>query len=266
MGPVYPYCLPREIPPRRDFCLKEDLKGDSDGLYLTGSAMKTSSSSGALSRRNAVPVAALMIQWVEIIEPRTQERVYANLITGDCLRDPPPGVPVFQTQVVPFQEKKKPIDEVPETEVGLVRRIFVRIFVEASGLKKCVEWKRQHCDRMVVNYSPVGLSEPSVMKEGSTERNLTVQCGGMAWMANATRGVIAEHFMSNSARPEGGRCGSVEEKPKEDPGPSACPDNSLSTEDAWYLESADLRQLLERGRVVDRNGMPPKSFPVVVMF
>jgi len=31
-------------------------------------------------------------EWVEIIEPRTGEPMYANLITGECVWDPPPGV------------------------------------------------------------------------------------------------------------------------------------------------------------------------------
>ncbi len=31
-------------------------------------------------------------EWVEIIEPRTKEHMYANLTTGECVWDPPPGV------------------------------------------------------------------------------------------------------------------------------------------------------------------------------
>ena len=31
-------------------------------------------------------------EWVEIIEPRTREHMYANLTTGECVWDPPPGV------------------------------------------------------------------------------------------------------------------------------------------------------------------------------
>ncbi|WAR01736.1 RHG39-like protein, partial [Mya arenaria] len=33
-----------------------------------------------------------MWEWVEIIEPRTREHMYANLTTGECVWDPPPGV------------------------------------------------------------------------------------------------------------------------------------------------------------------------------
>jgi hypothetical protein len=36
-------------------------------------------------------------EWVEIIEPRTKEHMYANLTTGECVWDPPAGVPVKKT-------------------------------------------------------------------------------------------------------------------------------------------------------------------------
>ena len=38
--------------------------------------------------------AAPLTEWVEIIEPRTQEHMFANLTTGECVWDPPDGVPV----------------------------------------------------------------------------------------------------------------------------------------------------------------------------
>uniref|UniRef100_A0A0C9RSZ3 ARHGAP39 protein n=1 Tax=Fopius arisanus TaxID=64838 RepID=A0A0C9RSZ3_9HYME len=37
------------------------------------------------------------MEWVEIIEPRTKEHMYANLTTGECVWDPPPGVHVKKT-------------------------------------------------------------------------------------------------------------------------------------------------------------------------
>ncbi|XP_051930303.1 rho GTPase-activating protein 39 isoform X1 [Hippocampus zosterae] len=37
------------------------------------------------------------LEWVEIIEPRTRERMYANLLTGECVWDPPPGVRIKRT-------------------------------------------------------------------------------------------------------------------------------------------------------------------------
>ncbi|KAE8742932.1 hypothetical protein FOCC_FOCC011484 [Frankliniella occidentalis] len=46
--------------------------------------------------RGLAPVFIIM-EWVEIIEPRTKEHMYANLTTGECVWDPPPGVPVKKT-------------------------------------------------------------------------------------------------------------------------------------------------------------------------
>nr|DBA23883.1 TPA: hypothetical protein GDO54_011598 [Pyxicephalus adspersus] len=37
------------------------------------------------------------MEWVEIIEPRTRECMYANLITGECVWDPPSGVRIKRT-------------------------------------------------------------------------------------------------------------------------------------------------------------------------
>ncbi|XP_061635814.1 rho GTPase-activating protein 39 isoform X2 [Phyllopteryx taeniolatus] len=37
------------------------------------------------------------LEWVEIIEPRTRERMYANLLTGECVWDPPAGVRIKRT-------------------------------------------------------------------------------------------------------------------------------------------------------------------------
>lgn len=38
----------------------------------------------------------LSSDWVEILEPRSRERMYVNLTTGECGWDPPTGVPVRQ--------------------------------------------------------------------------------------------------------------------------------------------------------------------------
>ncbi|XP_045879763.1 rho GTPase-activating protein 39 isoform X2 [Meles meles] len=40
---------------------------------------------------------ASRLEWVEIIEPRTRERMYANLVTGECVWDPPAGVRIKRT-------------------------------------------------------------------------------------------------------------------------------------------------------------------------
>ncbi|XP_070199220.1 rho GTPase-activating protein 39-like isoform X2 [Littorina saxatilis] len=36
-------------------------------------------------------------EWVEIIEPQSKEHMYANLTTGECVWDPPPGVNIKKT-------------------------------------------------------------------------------------------------------------------------------------------------------------------------
>ncbi|XP_076306785.1 uncharacterized protein LOC143223138 isoform X2 [Tachypleus tridentatus] len=42
-------------------------------------------------------MAAERVDWVEIIEPRTREHMYANLISGECVWELPPGVMVKKT-------------------------------------------------------------------------------------------------------------------------------------------------------------------------
>lgn len=54
-----------------------------------------------LSRRQCPSAdAALLLprlEWVEIVEPRTREHMYANLVTGECVWDPPAGVRIKRT-------------------------------------------------------------------------------------------------------------------------------------------------------------------------
>jgi hypothetical protein len=38
--------------------------------------------------------AAIEYEWVEILEPETKRKMYANVKTGDCLWEAPSGVPV----------------------------------------------------------------------------------------------------------------------------------------------------------------------------
>lgn len=33
-------------------------------------------------------------EWVEILEPETRKKMFANVITGDCRWDAPPGLPM----------------------------------------------------------------------------------------------------------------------------------------------------------------------------
>ena len=64
----------------------------------TVAAAAPSSPSSSLGTRAESPTAAdATTDWVEIIEPRTQEHMFANLTTGECVWDPPAGVPVKKT-------------------------------------------------------------------------------------------------------------------------------------------------------------------------
>ncbi|XP_076347242.1 rho GTPase-activating protein 39-like isoform X2 [Tachypleus tridentatus] len=42
-------------------------------------------------------MASERVDWIEIVEPRTKEHIYANLATGECLWNPPPGVRIKKT-------------------------------------------------------------------------------------------------------------------------------------------------------------------------
>jgi len=35
------------------------------------------------------------MEWVEIVEPRTKEHMYANLTSGECAWEPPVGAKVY---------------------------------------------------------------------------------------------------------------------------------------------------------------------------
>ena len=41
------------------------------------------------STNNDAIDAEAAVQWVEIIEPKTQQRMFANMLTGECLWDAP---------------------------------------------------------------------------------------------------------------------------------------------------------------------------------
>ncbi|XP_041743669.2 rho GTPase-activating protein 39-like isoform X1 [Coregonus clupeaformis] len=60
-------------------------------------ASKLFASSSLFSVLTAIfPVSVFSPDWVEILEPRSQERMYLNLATGECGWDPPMGIPVRQ--------------------------------------------------------------------------------------------------------------------------------------------------------------------------
>lgn len=37
---------------------------------------------------------AANVEWVEIVEPQSRQTMYANLVTGQCAWEPPPGAHV----------------------------------------------------------------------------------------------------------------------------------------------------------------------------
>ncbi|TRZ03969.1 hypothetical protein DNTS_028329, partial [Danionella cerebrum] len=53
---------------------------------------KAFSSNPASAKRSLTSSTKSGLEWVEIIEPRTRERMYANLQTGECVWDAPAGV------------------------------------------------------------------------------------------------------------------------------------------------------------------------------
>jgi len=64
-------------------------------------------------------------EWVEIIEPRTKEHMYANLTTGECVWDPPAGVPVKKTNENQWWEL---FDQVRKTLMLLAIQPAVALF------------------------------------------------------------------------------------------------------------------------------------------
>lgn len=48
-------------------------------------------------QESRVPGSSMRLEWVEIVEPRTREHMYANLVTGECVWDPPAGVRIKRT-------------------------------------------------------------------------------------------------------------------------------------------------------------------------
>ena len=73
---------------------------------LTGSTSASPSSTlSSRSKATAPPRSSTAVEtpqvqepsWVEIIEPRSKDRMYANLSTGECVWDPPAGAAVKAT-------------------------------------------------------------------------------------------------------------------------------------------------------------------------
>ncbi|XP_062935962.1 rho GTPase-activating protein 39 isoform X2 [Cynocephalus volans] len=113
------------------------------------------------------------LEWVEIIEPRTRERMYANLVTGECVWDPPAGVRIKRTSDDQWWELFDPNTS--------------RFYYYNATTQRTVWHRPQHCDiiplaklqtlkqntespRASADSSPGRAS--SVSREGSTSSSL----------------------------------------------------------------------------------------------
>ncbi|RCN43733.1 RhoGAP domain protein [Ancylostoma caninum] len=60
--------------------------------------MNINNGNGPSTAEGDVPsVSSNAVEWVEIVEPQTKQHMYANLITGQCSWEPPPGASVKRT-------------------------------------------------------------------------------------------------------------------------------------------------------------------------
>ncbi|KAL6732336.1 hypothetical protein Aduo_003105 [Ancylostoma duodenale] len=60
--------------------------------------MNMNNGNGPSTAEGDVPsVSSNAVEWVEIVEPQTKQHMYANLITGQCSWEPPPGASVKRT-------------------------------------------------------------------------------------------------------------------------------------------------------------------------
>ncbi|XP_066572261.1 rho GTPase-activating protein 39 [Amia ocellicauda] len=125
------------------------------------------------------------LEWVEIIEPRTRERMYANLLTGECVWDPPQGVRIKRTSDNQWWELFDPNTS--------------RFYYYNAASQRTVWHRPQTCDiiplaklqtlkqntdspRASASNSPGRNSNSAVSREGSTssslEQELLLETGG----------------------------------------------------------------------------------------
>ncbi|XP_054981823.1 rho GTPase-activating protein 39 isoform X2 [Sorex araneus] len=81
--------------PPRDLLASVHLSSEKPAMSQTQEYECESRNAGAQESRTSAP--STRLEWVEIIEPRTRERMYANLVTGECVWDPPTGVRIKRT-------------------------------------------------------------------------------------------------------------------------------------------------------------------------
>uniref|UniRef100_A0A2K5DWQ0 Rho GTPase-activating protein 39 n=1 Tax=Aotus nancymaae TaxID=37293 RepID=A0A2K5DWQ0_AOTNA len=120
-----------------------------------------------------IPGSSTRLEWVEIIEPRTRERMYANLVTGECVWDPPAGVRIKRTSENQWWELFDPNTS--------------RFYYYNAGTQRTVWHRPQGCDIIPLaklqtlkqnTESPRASAESSpghgssVSREGSTSSSL----------------------------------------------------------------------------------------------
>uniref|UniRef100_A0A803TCH9 Rho GTPase activating protein 39 n=1 Tax=Anolis carolinensis TaxID=28377 RepID=A0A803TCH9_ANOCA len=170
------------------------------------------------------------LEWVEIIEPRTRERMYANLITGECVWDPPPGVRIKRTNENQWWELFDPNTS--------------RFYYYNATTQRTVWHRPQNCDIIPLaklqtlkqnTESPRASTENSpgrssnVSREGSTSSSLEqeLEGGGGGFPPNGT----------------------VEESLVNKPGPAADQDCHLASSLRWNTGTKE-RMLI---KVTDRE-------------
>uniref|UniRef100_A0A8C2TEL8 Rho GTPase activating protein 39 n=1 Tax=Coturnix japonica TaxID=93934 RepID=A0A8C2TEL8_COTJA len=129
-----------------------------------------------------------LLEWVEIIEPRTRERMYANLITGECVWDPPAGVRIKRTNENQWWELFDPNTS--------------RFYYYNATTQRTVWHRPQNCDIIPLaklqtlkqnTESPRASTENSpgrssnVSREGSTSSSLEQELEGNEKVAETTR-------------------------------------------------------------------------------
>ncbi|XP_018803362.1 PREDICTED: uncharacterized protein LOC108977862 isoform X2 [Bactrocera latifrons] len=120
------------------------------------------------------------IEWVEIIEPRTKEHMYANLTTGECVWDPPEDVPIKRTDSSQWWE--------------LFDTNTQRFYYYNAATQKTVWHRPSKCD--IIPLAKLQTlkqnTDPSDRKESSTQTQHTTGGGGsQSQSTSATQSPLA---------------------------------------------------------------------------
>uniref|UniRef100_A0A8D8AFR3 Rho GTPase-activating protein 39 n=1 Tax=Culex pipiens TaxID=7175 RepID=A0A8D8AFR3_CULPI len=116
------------------------------------------------------------VEWVEIIEPRTKEHMYANLTTGECVWDPPEGVVIKRTDASQWWE--------------LFDTNTCRFYYYNVASQKTVWHRPQNCDI-------IPLAKLQTLKQNTDPGE------------RKDGGTLPHHHTSTSSRHHGGSSGTV---------------------------------------------------------